>query len=120
MGITTQTTDAGTGQRDGVVVTWSAIPNGNQGDPHGGPWSSLYAYVTGTFGAAGSVRLEGSNDGTNWFALSPAALTAAGSFAALGAAEHPKYVRPNVTAGDGTTALNVVAFFGIPLGLGTR
>ena len=120
MATTTQTTDAASGQRDGVVVTWSAIPNGNQGDTHGGPWSTLYAYVTGTFGAAGSVQLEGSNDGANWFILSAPAKTSAGSFAALGAGEHPKFIRPNVTAGDGTTALTVVAFFSIPLGLGTR
>lgn len=120
MAITNQTTDAATGQRDGVTVTWSAVPNGNQGDAHGGPWSTFSAIVTGTFGVAGSVRLEGSNDGVNWFALSPTALVAAGSFAPLGAAEHPKFIRPNVTAGDGTTALTVVAFFGTPLGLGTR
>ncbi|MHB8816143.1 MAG: hypothetical protein ACYDAE_23165 [Steroidobacteraceae bacterium] len=90
--------------------TWTAVPNGNQG----GGWQMRPSYrtawftATGTWGAAGSVQLEGSNDGTNWFKLSPAALTAAGSFAALGVTEVPKYIRPNVTAGDGTTAITVI------------
>jgi hypothetical protein len=111
---TLQTTDANTGQADGVTVTWAAIPNGNQGDAHGGPYITAFFTVTGTFGAGGSVVMQGSNDGTNWFALSAAALTAAGSFAPLGLTEHPKFIRPAVTAGDGTTALTVVGFFASP------
>lgn len=114
MATTVHTSDANSGQADGITATWAAIPNGNQGDAHGGPYVTASFVVTGTFGAAGSIRLEGSNDGTNWFALSPAALTAAGIFAALGPAEHPKFIRPNVTAGDGTTALTVVGFFAAP------
>jgi hypothetical protein len=111
MAITTHTSDANAGQADGVTATWAAIPNGNQGDAHGGPYLTASFVATGTFGAGGSVRLEGSNDGANWFALSSTALTAAGIFAALGAAEHPKFIRPSVTAGDGTTAITVVGFF---------
>jgi hypothetical protein len=90
--------------------TWNNIPNGNQGSG----WQMRPSYrtawftATGTFGADGSVQLEGSNDGANWFKLSPAALTAAGSFAALGVTEVPKYIRPNVTAGDGTTSITVI------------
>lgn len=114
MAITNHTSDANTGQADGVTVTWPTIPNGNQGDAAGGPYITASFIVTGTFGTGGSIRLEGSNDGTNWFALSSTALTAAGIFAALGATEHPKFIRPNVTAGDGTTALTVVGFFASP------
>jgi hypothetical protein len=112
--ITNHTTDAQTQQADGFSATWVAVPNGNQGDAAGGPYVTASFVATGTFGAGGSIRLEGSNDGTNWFALSPTALTAAGIFAALGAAEHPRFIRPNVTAGDGTTAITVVAFFASP------
>lgn len=99
-----------TAQMDGDTITWAAIPNGNQGLGVAGDWLEAFFQVTGTFGAAGSVQVEGSNDGVNYVKLSPAALTAAGFFAGLGVTERPKYVRPNVTAGDGTTALTVTAF----------
>lgn len=114
MAITNHTSDANAQQADGITRTWAAVPNGNQGDAGGGGYITASFAATGTFGAGGSVRLEGSEDGTNWFALSPTALTAAGLFAPLGALEHPKYIRPSVTAGDGTTAITVVGFFALP------
>ena len=94
-----------------TVTTWSAIPNGNQGlAQSAAQYNDKCIQVGGTFGAAGSVQLEGSNDGTTWFILhdpSSAALTftAAGLKEVL---ENPLYIRPNVTAGDGTTALTVI------------
>lgn len=117
MGTTVHTSDSGTRQTDGVLVTWAAIPNGNQGDGVAGPWTDAFFIATGTFGAGGSVQMEGSNDGTNYFKLSPAAVTSAGAFAALGGKEHPKYIRPNVTAGDGTTAITVIGFLANRIGL---
>ena len=68
--------------------------------------------VTGTFGTGGSVALEGSNDGTNYFALTnptgtTIAVTAAGLVAVT---EACLWIRPHVTAGDGTTALVAVVF----------
>lgn len=96
------------------IITWKNIPltGGSQSAPIGynfGSWRSFFAQVVGTFGAVGSIQLEGSNDGVNWFKLSPAALTSAGFFAGLGVTEQPLYIRPNATAGDGTTSLTVVA-----------
>lgn len=114
MATTNHTSDASTGQADGVTATWAAIPNGNNGDGHGGPYTTAHFTVTGTFGVAGSVQLQGSDDGVNYYNLSTTALVAAGSFAPLGANEHPKFIRPIVTAGDGTTALTVVGFFANP------
>lgn len=88
--------------------TWGPMANGDVGQGWRlAPFLSAWFTATGTWGAGGSVQLEGSNDGTNWFKLSPAALTAAGSFA-LAVNEHPVFIRPNVTAGDGTTAITVI------------
>lgn len=92
------------------LPTWTNIPEATAGSgwqlrPD---YATAFFTVTGTFGAAGSIQLEGSNDNANWFKLSPAALTANGSFAPLGVTEVPKYIRPNCTAGDGTTALTVI------------
>jgi len=93
------------------IFTWASMPNTGipaQGQPiQFTGWASAFFQVTGTFGAAGSVQLEGSEDGQTWVKLSPAALTGAGAFAALGATERPRYIRPHVTNGDGTTSLTV-------------
>lgn len=66
--------------------------------------------ITGTFGVGGTVIVEGTNDGTNWFQLrdpSNAAIsfTAAGIKAIL---ENCWAVRARVTAGDGTTAITAI------------
>lgn len=64
--------------------------------------------VSGTFGAAGNVAVEGSFDGVTYFALpGPAGTTLA--IAAAGVYVVPwlscRFIRARATAGDGTTAL---------------
>ena len=111
MATTVHTTNALQFPTDGSTVVWAAVPNGNQGDAIAEDWTTASFQVGGTFGAGGSVQMEGSNDGTNWVILpGTAALTAAGFFAPITASFRPKYVRCNVTAGDGTTALTVTGF----------
>ncbi|MEY4375866.1 MAG: hypothetical protein RJB26_416 [Pseudomonadota bacterium] len=97
---------------DGVqLVTWTGLLNGDDGAPVELPThSDRSVQVVGTFGAGGSLSIEGSNDGTNYATLNtPAsvalAITAAGIKAVL---ELPRYIRPRVTAGDGTTSLTAV------------
>lgn len=63
--------------------------------------------VIGTFGAGGTIVLQGSTDGVNWFGLHDPSntlisFTAAGLKAVL---ENCPYIRAFVTAGDGTTAI---------------
>ena len=112
MATTSFTTNFQTAPMDGDTVTWPAIINGNQGNGYAGDWLTAYFQVTGTFGVAGSVQMEGSNDGANWILLpGTIALTAAGLFAPMTVNVRPKFIRPNVTAGDGTTALTVTGFF---------
>lgn len=65
--------------------------------------------VAGTFGAGGTLLIEGSNDGTNWATLNNVQGTAL-SITAAGikqVAEVTTQVRARVSAGDGTTSLNV-------------
>lgn len=65
--------------------------------------------VAGTPGAGGNLRIEGSNDGSNYAALSDpqgnALNVAAAKIEAI--TEVPLLTRPRVTAGDGTTDLDV-------------
>lgn len=100
-------------------VTWGALANGEAGAPIAADqalWSDRSVQVTGTFGAAGSVSIEGSNDGVNYFTLNSPQGTAL-TFAAAGlkqVLEGTLWLRPRVTAGDGTTSLAVVLMLRLP------
>lgn len=116
---------------DGYQVTWATMLNGDVGLAVGnaigdgasavkfsqGGFFSGFAdktiQVEGTFGAGGSVAAEGSNDGTNFRALTnPQGTTIAVTSAGIAAiTEAVIGVRPHVTAGDGTTSLTVTMFF---------
>lgn len=66
--------------------------------------------VVGTFGAGGTIVIEGTLDGTNFATLKDAggtalSLTAAGIRTVL---ENVLAIRPRVTAGDGTTSLTAL------------
>lgn len=95
------------------IFTWNALANGDTGQGISiVDFPDKTITFSGTFGAGGSVSLEGSNDSTNgqngnWLVLkdpSGSALTktAAGIAAVV---EHPLWIRPHCTGGDGTTAI---------------
>lgn len=98
--------------RRGVYHTvWSSLANGDIGSyltEANHPDKTVQ--VSGTFGAGGTLILQGSNDGgSNWFPLTDPqgnniSFTAAGGKVIV---ENPGIIRPNVTGGDGTTALTV-------------
>lgn len=89
---------------------WSGLQNGDDGEPMTIPGAAdRSVQVAGTFGSGGSVSLVGSNDGANWVVLRDPqgnllTFTAAGLKAVL---ELTAFVKPNVTAGDGSTALTM-------------
>ena len=92
------------------VITWTGLDNDDSGIPVDlVDFPDKTVTITGTFGAAGSITMEGSNDNTNWFALTDPqgnAITKTSAAMEL-IVEAPRYVRPRVTAGDGTTSLTV-------------
>lgn len=99
--------------RKGVYkTTWEALANGDDGGwldaPH---LTDKSVQVLGTFGVNGSVDIEGSNDGgTTQFKLTNPSdtdltFTATGGEAIL---QNVQLIRPKVTNGDGTTAIDVV------------
>lgn len=94
-----------------IAVTWTGLLNGDVGASLGKPqWSERTVQVVGTFGVGGSVTMQGSNDGVNWVALVNRSGTAL-TFTAQGmnrTQDYPIYVRPIVTAGDGSTNLTVI------------
>jgi len=98
-------------ESDVIRVTWATMANGDIGSPVTYPqWADRSVQIIGTFGAGGTVVIQGTNDGTNYSTLADVSGTAL-SFTAAGfetIMDVPWKIRPNVTAGDGTTSLTVV------------
>lgn len=94
------------------LVVWTPLANGDSGTPYQGAAApDRSVQVFGTFGAGGSVTMEGSNEvaATTYAAMSDAQGVAIAVTAAKveTVAEFMNWTRPRVTAGDGTTALTV-------------
>jgi len=94
------------------LATWTPLTTTNaDGSPFEFPdWADNTIQVFGTFGAGGTILVEGSNDGTNWATLTDSNGTALSLTAASVKTinERPRYLRPRVSAGDGTTSLTAV------------
>jgi hypothetical protein len=90
------------------VATWADIPLGEVGEPiELANFADRSVQVTGEFGAGGSVRIEGSINGTDYAPLTdPQGNTLDINTAKIEAvSEVVRYIRPRVTAGDGTMLL---------------
>lgn len=90
------------------LAVWTGLLNGDTGQIISYPdYGDCTVTFEGTFGAGGSITLQGSNDGTNWYPVTdPQANAITKTSAAMEVAvDTPVYFRPNVTAGDGTTSL---------------
>lgn len=99
-----------------VLLDWAAMLDGSvpkAGDAAStGTYEKLTVQVVGTFGTGGSITMQGSNDGTNWATLEDRennAITVTAA-ALVEIRDHPRFIRPNLTAGDGTTNLRVLVF----------
>jgi hypothetical protein len=100
-----------TGNTRSFVVGWAALANGDAGEAI--PFSQYTdksVQVIGAFGAGGVLRFEGSNNGTDWAPLTdPQGNPLDFSSAKIEmVSEATAWVRPRVTAGDGTTSLTVL------------
>lgn len=103
-------TERPNGNVNANLVEWLLLANGDDGQPYeGADWADRTVQIDGTFGAAGSVTLLGSVDGANYFALTdPQGNAITKTAAGLEVIEEaPRFMKPSVTAGDGTTSLNV-------------
>jgi hypothetical protein len=99
---------------EAILIVWQGLLNGDDGAPYQllGRGDRSVQFI-GTFGAGGSIQLEGSNDGTNYAVLSdPSSTTIVKTATAIEQVlELTRYVRPRVTVGDGTTALECWMLF---------
>ncbi len=115
----------------GWQVTWGPMANGDIGSPVGSLVNAPISFgsgnadlagfadhtvqVAGVFGVAGNLAWEGSNDGVNFGVMTDPYSNVLNFTVASRPVqqwtEATISVRPHVTAGDGTTALIVTAFF---------
>lgn len=108
-------TEANSGNRLGdrgvVTITWTGLVNGDSGTPvsHMTAFADRSIQVTGTFGSGGTVLIEGSLDGTNYATLTDQSDNALSITSAKieQVIQLVKYLRPRVSAGDGTTSLTI-------------
>lgn len=108
---TIQMTKQPSGNTRTLIATWDALANGDDGSPiQFSQYADKSVQVSGIFGSGGNLRLEGSNDGVTWLPLSdPSGNDINISTAKIKMiTEATLFVRPRVTAGDGTTNLSVV------------
>ena len=92
------------------LYEWVAVANGDTGAPiQTFNLVDLCVTIEGTFSVGGSCTLKGSNDGTNYYALTDPQGNAITKTAAgiEQVTEAPRYIRPEVTAGDGSTAIDI-------------
>lgn len=96
-----------------VIATWADMPNSEDGSPiELGNFADRSVQVVGTFGVAGNVRIEGSINGADYAPLTDPQGNALDftSPKIEAISELVRYVRPRVTAGDGTTSITVSMF----------
>ena len=97
-------------QNDVHYAAWTPLANGDSGTPYGmSGFADRTVQIGGTFGTGGTVVVEGTNDGTNYATLNdPQGVAISKTSAALvGVAQITKFIRPRVSAGDGTTSITV-------------
>lgn len=91
-----------------ALVVWTGLDADDSGEPVQLPdFPDKTVTIEGTFSVGGSCTLQGSNDGTNYYSLTDPqgnAITKTAAGIEL-VTENPKYIRPLVTAGDGSTAI---------------
>ena len=103
-------TDIRTFGDHGHIIGWGTLGNGDSGTPLQMIGSAdRSVQVEGTFGAGGTVLIEGSNDGIIYRLLrdpsgTALSITSAGIAAIL---EISAFIRPRVSAGDVSTAIDV-------------
>jgi hypothetical protein len=93
-----------------VVATWPGMQNGDDGQPiELANFADRSVQVVGNFGTGGNLRIEGSLNGTDYAPLTDPQ----GNNLDINAAkieaitELVRWIRPVVTAGDGSTSLTV-------------
>lgn len=96
----------------GKRIAWQGLASSESGEAVSlAEFADRSVQIHGTFGGA-SVIIEGTNDGTNWYALNDlqGAALSASTAKIEGIAELTYQIRPTISGGDGTTDISVTLF----------
>lgn len=103
---TIQYTTTYPGYDKAIIVSW-VLASGDVGVPFEYPvLADRSVQFAGSFGASGTVAIEGSNDGTNWAPLTDlqgTSLNAVGTASIEGVTEITRYIRPKSTTVSSVT-----------------
>ena len=97
-------------------VIWTNLANNDTGAPVSLPGAAdVTIQVFGTFGTGGTVTMEGCLEATpvNYFSLKDPqgnAMTYTAADAEM-VSQVSTHIRPNITGGDGSTSLTIIALF---------
>lgn len=109
--VTPTITNLRTADDNGHLVVWAALTTTNDTGVASEMWGQAdrSVQISGTFGSGGTVVIEGSNDGTNYVTLTdPQGNAISKTSASIEQIEEiTRYIRPKVSAGDGTTSITV-------------
>lgn len=97
----------------GVVFTWTGLLTSDVGSAVELPgYADICVQFGGTEGTGGKVTLKGSNDGTNYIGLTDPQGNAIDEAPGVieQVLEGPRYIRPETSAGDGSTNMTVILF----------
>lgn len=97
----------------GWLATWLDLDSDDDGRAVSFPGRvlGLTVQLGGTLGTGGALKIQASNDGTNWADLPTAvAFTTLGIKSVAAIDCHYRYYKPVATGGDGTTLLDVFMF----------
>lgn len=118
MAVKTATIDRSAAPDGAIKVTWSAMANGDTGEPVRLPRHQVKTFqLLGTLSVGGACTYQGSNDdGTTWASLADkqGTTTAKTALGLMSTQDQTVLVRPSITAGDGSTSLTVVLLAQLP------
>ena len=103
-----------------IRVTWEGLLQGDDGSPvEISQFPDKSVHSDGSYTSTGAIAMQGSNTGTAWFALTkPGGAEISLTADTVGAmiVENPRFIRPLVTDGDGSTDIDVLLEAYVPRG----
>lgn len=95
-----------------VQITWETLTDADSGAAVDiSAYTDMTVHSDGSYTGSGSITMQGSNNNVAWFSLTKPGGTAISLTAdTVGAyiVEEPRYIRPTVVSGDGSTDIDVI------------